>query len=276
MLNDKSESHGNFVASNCQFSLARSDAKFRVFSLGRKDAKGAIRQGFRERLDWLKTTEWWSEDEIEAYQNDQIRRLVQHAYVTVPAYRDRMNAASLKPKDITTNHDLRKLPIITKRDVKQDPGAFLSSRYSAKQLHRNLTSGTTGAPLAVFLTKEALQFQWAVWWRHRARFGLELGDRFRCSGRVSPYSPSDHPPYWRTNHAINQVYLSTYHLTPETMPIVLDWLNTQRFRFFTGYPSAMYVLARYMRDSGVVLQHPPDKDRFRLRRAYSSVPEPDC
>ena len=68
----------------------------------------------------------------------------------------------------------RKLPIITKRDVKQDPGAFLSSRYSAKQLHRNLTSGTTGAPLAVFLTKEALQFQWAVWWRHRARFGLEL------------------------------------------------------------------------------------------------------
>ena len=67
-----------------------------AFSLwGVKTRRERYGKAFRERLDWLKTTEWWSEDEIEAYQNDQIRRLVEHADVTVPAYRDRMNAASL-------------------------------------------------------------------------------------------------------------------------------------------------------------------------------------
>ena len=121
-----------------------------------------------------------------------------------------------------------------------------------------LTSGSTGTPLRVRITLKARQFQWAVWWRHKGRFGFELGDKFLTFGARLPITDAIlRPPYWRYNRAINQIYLSTYHLTPETMPVVVDWLNREEFAFYTGYPSAMYVLANFIREQSLSFTKPP-------------------
>lgn len=213
---------------------------------------------FAERLRWLKTSEWWSASDIEAYQNEKLREVVRLAYDSVPYYREVMKERGLRPEDIQTQRDLGKLPILQKPWLRQNAQALRSNRYATRQLRVSLTSGTTGSPLRVYLAPAALRFQWAVWWRHRARFGLRLGDKFLMFGARLPVpAEQTEPPFWRHNRAINQVYLSTPHLTPATMPAVVDWLNREDFDFYAGYPSAMYVLAEHMRGHGLRLLNRP-------------------
>lgn len=213
---------------------------------------------FYEILRFLKESEWWPQEQICDFQNKKLQQIVHHAYETVPYYRQIFDKLGLHPQDIRSQHDLSKLPILTKDDVRRNCKNLLSRCFKRRDLHINLTSGTTGKPLAIYLTREALQFLWAVWWRHRARFGLKFGDRFLVFGARLPVSiKQTKPPYWRYNRAFNQVYLSTYHLTSTAIPEVVKWLNQQYFDFFTGYPSAMYAFANFMQDKGLRLLNRP-------------------
>ena len=215
-------------------------------------------RAFHQYLEWLGESEWWNSEQIRDYQDTRLRAMIEHAYETVPYYNQVMRKRGLTPKDIQTQDDLVKLPVVRKVDVKRDPGQFVSRKFRRLSLRRSLTSGTTGTPLTVYLTPDALQFQWAVWWRHRARFGLKFGDWFVKFGARLPVSMgAAKPPLWRYDRALRRAYLAAYHLTPDTMGAVVKWLNTSDFAFYAGYPSAMYVLARFMEEQGLRLGNPP-------------------
>ena len=213
---------------------------------------------FWEKFEFLRQSEWWSKEKIREYQDEQLRHLIRHAYETVPYYNRIMKKRGLTPNDIKGQDDLPKLPLLTKEEVFQHTEELVSTKFPRWQLIKSLTSGTTGKALKIYLTREALSFQWAVWWRHRARFGLKPGDKFLTFGaRVAVPIEQTKPPYWRYNLPIHQVYLSTYHLTPYTMPYIVEWLNKENFDFYTGYPSAMYILASFMEENGLRLFNRP-------------------
>ncbi len=221
----------------------------------------AVRYGreFWRRLEWLERSQWWSSSEIEEYQTVSLSEILRHARDTIPFYRERFERSGVTRLSAFSREELRRLPILTKAELlSAGKDAILSSAFRKRSLHLSRTSGTTGSPFIVWLTPEALQFQWAVWWRHKARFGLKPGDRYLTFGARLPMPGNQRtPPFWRHNSAFNQTYLSTYHLTPKHMPVVLDWLRRESFSFFTGYPSAMFVLATFMLDHGVTLSEPP-------------------
>lgn len=213
---------------------------------------------FREKLAWLRESEWASTDEIRAYQEAQLQVMVRHCYDTVPYYRDLFDGLHLRPDDIRSAADLPKLPVINKHVLREHQARFFSRAFDRRKLAAILTSGTTGTPLMMYSSVEAQAFQWAIWWRHRARFGLRVGDPFLTFGARQPVPISqERPPFWRKNHAFNQTYVSTYHFAPRYMPAIVDWLNRTDFDFYTGYPSAMVVLADFIRDHGLRLTNRP-------------------
>jgi phenylacetate-CoA ligase len=213
---------------------------------------------FRHKLCDLKTTEWWTDTQIEDYQNKMLQEVLHDAYESVPYYRHLFQERGIEPKAIRSMTDLNQLPLLTKQTVQEHEEQLLSQRFDSKSLVHNQTSGTTGKPLTVHLTKEAYQFQWAVWWRHRARFGLRPGDKYLSFGARLPVAiEQTTPPFWRYNRMGNQVYLSTYHLSPKWIPDVVQWLNEEDFDFYTGYPSAMYALATQMKAQGLRLLNRP-------------------
>lgn len=213
---------------------------------------------FKTYSEWLRKSEWWSEEQIRSYQIQKMQEVVAEAYYHIPYYRDLLTRLGLTVGDFQDLVDLQKLPVLTKETVREQPADFISERFPLGSLIRNLTSGTTGTPLTVYLTHEAFQFQWAVWWRHRARFGLRLGDKFLTFGaRLSVPVQQKDPPFWRYNRTVNQVYLSTYHINPANTAAIVDWLNHEDFDFYTGYPSAMYALAAQMEAQGLRLYNRP-------------------
>ena len=58
--------------------------------------------------------------EIEAIQLSKLKDTVRYIYDRVKPYRDRMDAAGVKPEDVRTLEDLKKLPYTYKADFKEN------------------------------------------------------------------------------------------------------------------------------------------------------------
>lgn len=227
-------------------------------AVGAKNRWERYNRHFWKYLSWLEESQWWPRERIQAYQDERLRALVQYAYRSVPFYRGWFDGCGVRPEDIRTQADLARLPILTKQIVRENRAQLVSSEASRRRLLRSLTSGTTGTALEIWSTREARAFQWAIWWRHRARFGLRPGDRYLTFGaRVPVPAGQERPPFWRRNWIGRQTYLSTYHMTPRHLPAIVEWLQSERFDFFFAYPSALHVLACHMEQHGLRLRCPP-------------------
>ena len=225
---------------------------------GKKEARTRFGNVFEQRLRELMDSERWSAAEIEAYQNEKIRHLVRHAYENVPYYLERWKALKLSPEDIRSREDLPKLPVLTKEDVRQNCDRLIAQNAPTRDLVFRHTSGTTGKALHFYVTKAAIAFQWAVWWRHRLRFGITPGAwHANFTGkRVVPLDQRT-PPYWRWNRPLRQALLTMHHLTAEKIGSVVEFLNSQRFEFYSGYPSIIHMLALHASEAGLALNSPP-------------------
>lgn len=212
---------------------------------------------FGRTLDWLKKTEWWSAAEIQAFQEHKLRRVLAHAFRTVPYYREMMGRVGLSCDDVKTIADLAKLPVLTKRIVREQAHALVSQRYQSNRLIEHLTSGTSGTPLRVMKTREAVAMQWAIWWRHKSRFGLTPGQRHVVFGaRTAVSIREERPPFWRHDYFGARLYMSGYHLSARTVRDYINKINRWRPVFITGYPSMLAELVRLARDQRLSINVP--------------------
>src|SRR6266702_1370254 len=113
-------------------------------------AYGFLKRSERWSLTWRRTvseleqTEKWSANELEALQEERLRKLIQHAYENVPHYRRVFDERNLKPSDINTPADLYKLPVLTKQDVRRFGSELRAKNVPRWQVRLGSTGGTTG------------------------------------------------------------------------------------------------------------------------------------
>lgn len=212
---------------------------------------------FWEIYNWLKETQFWSQERIADYQVQEMKRIISLAYEKIPYYSKKMKELHTRPSDFERLEDLEQLPITTKAQVRKNPEEFKNSDFSGN-VHLSYTSGTTGTPLEIALTSRALQFQWAVWWRHKSRFGLKLGDKHLVFGARLPVpSMKSKPPFWRVDKANNRYYISIYHISQESIGEIAQMMNEVSFDFYTGYPSAIYALVKHMKEANLKVKKAP-------------------
>ncbi len=225
---------------------------------GWRESRTRFGKEFHARLGWLLESEKWSAGEIANYQDEQLRKLVRHAYDTVPFYRERMSKRKLTPQDFRSRADLSKLPILTKEDVRQNYSQLISSAARSEETVARHTSGTTGKSLDFLTSKRGMAFQWAVWWRHRARFGMELDAwHVNFTGKMAVPPEQSRPPYWRWNWPMHQGLVNMHHLTPAKIPAIIEFLNDHDFQYYSGYPSVLHAAAYAALEAGLKLPRPP-------------------
>lgn len=225
---------------------------------GRRQRKLRYGGAFRELLDWLEESQWWAAEEIREYQDAQLRRLVGHAYQTVPYYRRRFDDLRLRPDDVNSIGDLQKLPILTKEDVRQNFHEMVSSEFPRNDLVLCHTSGTTGKSLRFYQEPRAIQFRWAVWWRHRQRFGVRFDTPYATfTGLTAVPLEQERPPFWRENRPMRQTIFTMHHVVPGRVKTIVARLNEGRFAYYAGYPSILFVLAGLIEECGLEITAPP-------------------
>lgn len=226
---------------------------------GRKLQRLRYNAEFYELLAWLEQSQWWSRDQLREYQEARLRHLIRHAFESVPYYRRLMDDRGLGPNDIQTIDDLGKLPILTKDIVRRNGDDMVSRAVRSRDTVSAHTGGTTGTGLTFRRSLSALHFQWAVWWRHRSRFGIELYQPHANFSGHSVVPLGQHsPPFWRENRAMKQTYVSLYHMTQANMPAYVDMLERRTFKYYSGFPSGLFLLADYLRTIDHKLARPPD------------------
>lgn len=221
---------------------------------------------FAEFQALLAQSERWRRGEMDAYQDERLRIVVQHAYEQVPFYRRRFDERKLKPSDIRGRQDLLKLPLLTRDDIRRNFDDLRSRSVTPKALKTGHTSGTTGTPLTVGYDRDTIWMTYAVFDRHYHWAGCRLasqgGDRIAVvRGNVIVPLEQKQPPFWRINRRQHQLLLSSFHLSKDNLPAYFDALADFQPAVVDGYPSTLYLLAKYLKSRG---------QRFPVRAAVTS------
>lgn len=109
---------------------------------------------------WDEEFETLPREALEALQLKRLRQTVERVYTTVPFYRQKIAAAGLKPDDIKSLADLRRLPFTTKEDLRANYpfGLFAVPMEEVVRIHAS--SGTTGKQTVVGYTRRDIN-TWA-------------------------------------------------------------------------------------------------------------------
>ena len=92
-------------------------------------------------------------EKIRELQNERLLKQVRNVWENVPYYRAKMEEKNLTPDDIKSLDDLRKLPFLTKDDLRKAYPYGLMGRKLKDCVRIQSTSGTTGQRVVAFYTQ---------------------------------------------------------------------------------------------------------------------------
>lgn len=214
--------------------------------------------GFQNFQQLLEKSQWYSAAQLRSYQNEELAKVIAYSYRHVPYYRRVMDERGLKPQDIRSADDLVKLPVLTKQDIKDNFSSLLSDEYDLKTVKKGHTSGTTGSPLEICYDDRIINITYALLDRHYKWAGVSMkrfGDRVAVL-RGNPIVPLQQkkPPFWRYNYLHNQVLFSCFHMSNENLAHYVAELRRYSPKILDGYPSTLYVMAKYLQNVGQKLK----------------------
>ena len=102
---------------------------------------------------YQKEIETASREEILKIQNEKIVKQVKYVYDNVPYYRNLMDKKGVKPEDIQSVDDIKKLPFLTKDDLREAYPYGLLGTDLKNCVRIQSTSGTTGKRVVAFYTQ---------------------------------------------------------------------------------------------------------------------------
>lgn len=213
---------------------------------------------FFSDLDSLKNSQFKSKNDIIAYKEENLHRILEYAYNNVPFYREFYDSHHISPKDFKSIDDISKFPILTKDLIRDNYQKMVSLSYPKNKLVYNHTSGSTGKAMDFYQTKNSLPFLWAIWWRMRNNYGINYNDKsLNFTGKLIVPVRTSKPPYWRVNKPLNQWLVNMQHITKEKVGSIMDMINHEHFVFFSGYPSIIHAFSSLALEQGLTCTSSP-------------------
>ena len=120
--------------------------------------------------------DFWPVSQLRETQLHRLKNIATRAYEHVALYRERFDAAGIRPADIQSLADIQALPFTVKTDLRDTYpfGLFASPMGDVVRLHAS--SGTTGKPIVVAYTHEDIAVWSSVMVRSFVCCGLHRGD----------------------------------------------------------------------------------------------------
>jgi len=207
-----------------------------------------------KHFQFLQKSQWWSKAKLKEYQNNRLRMLINHSVTTVPYYSDLFKSIGLNSKDIQSKDDLKKIPILTKLEIKkQGADRFISSNYPKNKIISASSSGSTGEPLYYYETKESYSMNIAANLRGWYWMGYKLGDKYIKLSQNSRINPIKRIQ----DKVSNNRYLSTSPLIASTFNHILREIEKFQPKVIRCYPDPLLFLARHKKLDGINLSYNP-------------------
>ncbi len=195
-------------------------------------------------------------EDIVAFQNEGVRRLIAHAYHRVPYYRALFERSGIKSDDIRTVADLRNVPTTDKRDLQPLPVDEVVARgVDPARLVAHRTSGSSGEPFTIRRTWIEERLLAAFRLRALHQFGLRPRDRRAIVVLVRPADLADHQLPQLIFQAVGLYRHTAVDCLLEPEEIV-SALRRLRPDVLTGSPGVLSQIAPSVGDDDRRLIHP--------------------
>jgi phenylacetate-CoA ligase len=198
---------------------------------------------------------------IKRIQSQRVRKMVAHAYRTVPYYRETMDRLGLRIEDFQNAEDLARLPLIEPSQLQRHPEYFTSTAQPINRYLHLHTGGSTGDPRSVYHTSAAIFQNAAHGERERCILTSLIGKPFGYRETViaSPNCTAHKLQAFCQSQAlfpgrlrINRQYISLMDSTEENIRLI----NQFQPDVIQSYGSYLAILFSYLADTGVSFHRP--------------------
>jgi len=203
----------------------------------------------------LAKSQWFDRNALQELQLNRLKQIVSHCYNTVPYYRKLMDEHGIRPDGIRTLEDIKKFPILTKKDVLQAGSSIISTKYPMWMLRKVSTSGTTGTPMPIYRTLFSIGNEHAFVRRQWDWAGIDFHDKCAyLKGRIIAEPGRKRKQLYVYDPVMKELHLSTYHLSVETAKEYIEAMKKYNVKAIYGFPSSVYPVAKTCLDYGLDLK----------------------
>ncbi len=191
----------------------------------------------------LERTQYFSRQQLEDIQWRRLQVLWDYMWQHNTFYRKRFQENGLRQEDLKSIEDIRRVPILTKKDIRQYGKAMISNGFNKEELLHFQTGGSTGKALDIYITEECSELRNACARRHDRWTGWEPGEPV---GAVwgNPKLPANLRERIIDACVQPYIYLDTMAVSEESvLAFSRDWQRIKPTLLF-GHAHSIYLLAQ--------------------------------
>jgi Coenzyme F390 synthetase len=194
----------------------------------------------------LEKTQFLTEKELQDRQHAKLERLIKFVGTENGFYRERFEKAGFSISEPWTLDDFKKIPILTKKEIRENTARMISKGYDIDRLMHFKTGGSTGKSLDIYMTEECSELRNACARRHDRWTGWEVGEPIAAVWG-NPQLPTTLKERIKDTLLGPVIYLDTMCVNDASVTAFLrEWESVKPTLLF-GHAHSIFLLARYLR-----------------------------
>ena len=210
---------------------------------------------FKQEYRNCKTREFYTFENWNEYQNNELKSILVHSVKNVPYYKSLFKTLNIGEEQLLnfTMDDLKKIPFLEKDTFRKEGMISLISKKLEPYCEFYGSSGSTGKPTKTMYSKRMHQKYFAIFETYINNWaGIDyMVPRGVIGGRRIIQDGVSKGPFYRYNYIEKQTYFSAYHISADTVKNYLEGMIKNKVEYMTGYASANYILARFIEEQGL-------------------------
>lgn len=207
---------------------------------------------FRKYYNHIQESQWLSREDILELQFNKLKHLIEHCYQNVPFYKIIFYEMGITPQQIQDFQDFEKLPVITKRQIMEVGNSLKAQNYPQDIFVHKSTGGSTGEPLNFYRDNVSMAYNFSHVLRNYTWAGLTLGEKHVFLwGAHYDLKAQQKLQNRLINFCLNQEWLDAFAMNEENMMNYYLRIKSSQPKLLTGYATALFNLARYIREASV-------------------------
>ncbi|MHA1109007.1 MAG: phenylacetate--CoA ligase family protein, partial [Alphaproteobacteria bacterium] len=207
-------------------------------------------------FDDLVRNEFLTPDEQRNKQTRRLGGVIDFCYRHVPYYRSLFDELGLAPGDVTTQADLVKLPILTKRDLYEHERELQAGTMPKgdRLAHPTFSSGSTGRPAKVAHSERSHQMFGFLRQRNLRFYRFDPAAKFasirlasqlprRADGSMIPDGVFGNLPRWLYCEEYFETGPQAVFNVTNPVELILAWLEKEQPAYLMTYPETLEHLA---------------------------------
>ncbi|PUA27560.1 MAG: hypothetical protein B0W54_13425 [Cellvibrio sp. 79] len=229
-------------------------------------------------LKQLHNLDYVKNETLKQLQEEKLTLLISHAYKTSDWYRSIIERANIDPEKKISLEDLKKLPVTTKIDIRENTQKFISTNYASNKLVTAKTGGSTGVSLNLYFDELCQQKRNAAQMYADELAGWEIGARVAAVWGNPPIARTFKQKV-RSYLLERTIYLDTMDLNSTSMgAFVKHWQQFQPEVIF-GHSHSIFIFAKYLVENNIQALRPKgivttsmmllDQERVIIEQAFN-------